>query len=149
MDDITKEALSGDKNNLSPEAKEKRIAINKKIFKFLIIPGVVLCLIAIFVPAEEETKEFDLKDGQGAIYGYAKDIVKQNLKSPSTADFGSVIKANFAINNADSTITIQNYVDAQNSFGAKMRMNYIAKFKYVSGDVKKRTSYILKDIQTD
>lgn len=73
----------------------------------------------------------------------------QNLKSPSTADFGSVIKANFAINNADSTITIQNYVDAQNSFGAKMRMNYIAKFKYVSGDVKKRTSYILKDIQTD
>lgn len=61
----------------------------------------------------------------------AKDFVKQKLKAPSTADFnddyywGSVF---------DDTYIIRSTVDAQNSFGAKLRNKWSVKLKFKGGD---------------
>jgi hypothetical protein len=49
MSKITKEALIGDAKTLSPEAKENRKSINKKIFKFGCLPiiGIIVLVIVI------------------------------------------------------------------------------------------------------
>lgn len=46
-------------------------------------------------------------------------LVKEILKSPSTAKFPSITKWNFM--KEKNIVTIQGYVDAQNSFGAEIR----------------------------
>lgn len=51
-----------------------------------------------------------------------KEKVEQILKSPSTADFASILDWN--IWKEKGTIIVQGYVDAQNSFGAEIRSNF-------------------------
>ena len=52
----------------------------------------------------------------------AKDIVKDKLKSPSTAEFCKASETTITRNG--NTWTIQGYVDAQNSFGATLRNEF-------------------------
>lgn len=69
--------------------------------------------------------------GRVEAYGMAKDYVRLRLKSPSTATFP---------NSADPDVTIVNvgpadwevrgYVDAENSFGAKLRTRYSCMLHY-------------------
>jgi len=49
MEQDTKEALLGSGKNLSPEALEKRRKINKKIFKFLMLPIVIICGLVLLI----------------------------------------------------------------------------------------------------
>ena len=55
--------------------------------------------------------------------------VEDKLKSPSTASFGhaSVIQM------SDSVFQVENYVDAQNGFGATVRNYYSATIEYFPG----------------
>jgi len=65
----------------------------------------------------------------------AKESVSNILKSPSTADFADEYdKASKYKINEDGSVTIQSYVDAENSFGAKIRTNYRCKVSS-SGEV--------------
>jgi len=71
-------------------------------------------------------------DEFGAFY-ISKQFVEKRLKAPSTADFCSY---------SDATVTdlgggrfkVIAYVDAQNSFGAKIRTNYTCVVKSTDGD---------------
>jgi len=58
-------------------------------------------------------------------YSYAEDFVKQNLKSPSTADFPGVSEKDQHITNlGGGKYKIESWVDSQNSFGATIRAKF-------------------------
>ncbi len=59
---------------------------------------------------------------EGAIIATAKHYVKQELKSPSTAQFCP--QNEIKIYEASDGIVVSGYVDAENSFGAKIRNNF-------------------------
>ena len=64
-------------------------------------------------------------------YYYSQRLVKEKLKSPKSAEFPSY-SDNFAKRSGD-TVTITAYVDAQNSFGATIRTDYVATIKIKDG----------------
>ncbi len=53
----------------------------------------------------------------------AQDIVNSNLKAPSTAKFCSYTEATVT-HSGGSDYTVEGYVDAENSYGAKIRTNF-------------------------
>ena len=58
-------------------------------------------------------------------YNYAKDFVKENLKSPSTAEFPGVSeKDRHTTSLGGGKYKIVSWVDSQNSFGATIRTNF-------------------------
>jgi len=59
----------------------------------------------------------------------AEDFVLKNLKAPSTADFSSRSNNQFTYL-GECKYDVQGYVDAQNSFGAKIRSNYHVILQY-------------------
>lgn len=61
----------------------------------------------------------------------AKNYVEQGLKAPSTADFPSqFLSSDWKVNRKDDVVTVSAYVDAQNSFGAMIRSNFIVQISY-------------------
>ena len=56
----------------------------------------------------------------------AQDRVKKLLKAPSTAKFPSITKWKFAKDNG--VVTVQAYVDSENSFGAMIRADFQIKY---------------------
>ena len=60
----------------------------------------------------------------------AEKLVKQRLKSPSTADFCG--NSDYSISCSGNTWTVRGWVDAQNSFGAILRNNFTVKFTFTS-----------------
>lgn len=69
----------------------------------------------------------------------AKTIVKDNLKSPSTAEFCKTSEC--AISCSGNTWTVSGYVDAQNSFGAVLRNNFKVKFTFTTSNKYTIDSY--------
>lgn len=61
----------------------------------------------------------------------AQNLVKEQLKSPSTASFPSSASA-YAVSTDGTYFYVSGYVDAQNSFGAELRQNWTASF--IMGD---------------
>lgn len=61
--------------------------------------------------------------------------VKNNLKAPSTATFpGTILAADqWYVSRNKDIVTVQSYVDAQNSFGAMIRNQFIAQYSYSTG----------------
>lgn len=53
----------------------------------------------------------------------AQDAVKEELKAPSTAKFPWDYES-YVTDNGDGTYTVTSYVDAENSFGAKIRSKF-------------------------
>ena len=71
-------------------------------------------------------------------YSYARDFIKQNLKSPSTAEFPSFTEVNHKyLGNCTHNITGD--VNAQNSFGAMLRNKFNVTVRY---DKKEKTYYL-------
>lgn len=69
----------------------------------------------------------------------AQDFVKQNLKSPSTASFGSLFSD---YQSPDDTVSVlgngkyrvRGWVDSQNSFGAMLRTRFTCDLEYLGND---------------
>lgn len=59
----------------------------------------------------------------------AEDLVKRQLKSPSSARFGGY-NDSFVLLLADCRFEVRSWVEAQNSFGAQLRQNYLATVQY-------------------
>jgi len=60
-------------------------------------------------------------------------FVNKNLKAPKTADFASY-KADKVTQINDNSFKVISYVDAENSFGALLRINYICEVTYIGND---------------
>ena len=110
-----------------------------EINKILIIGSVALIIvISIAISTTKHSspskiyipKKARYTDQQALIQSY--EFVKQNLKSPSTAEFGSqgtITKLN------DTTFIVINTVDSQNSFGAMLRSNYSIKIIFLPNNM--------------
>lgn len=61
------------------------------------------------------------------------DFVKNQLKAPSTAKF-PWYDDSCVDSLGNSRYRVTSYVDAQNSFGAMLRSNYICELEYVGND---------------
>lgn len=62
----------------------------------------------------------------------AEKIVADKLKSPSTAKFCG--NSDYTVTCSDNAWTVEGYVDAQNSFGAILRNDFVVKFTFISSD---------------
>ena len=78
-------------------------------------------------------------DTLGEVWAMAKSFVKDNLKSPKSADFPVYGDSQVSITNSGSYYKVTGYVDAENSFGAEIR----ATFSLVME--KSGTKYTLKE----
>lgn len=59
----------------------------------------------------------------------AQFFIKEKLKAPSTASFASNSESNVIVA-GECEFIIRSYLDAQNSFGAKLRSDYYVNLKY-------------------
>jgi hypothetical protein len=66
-------------------------------------------------------------------YSMMEDFVKNNLKSPSTAEFPGIFEKKSHITVLEEqTYKINSYVDSQNSFGAVIRTHFVGMVKQTS-----------------
>ncbi|MGB4076127.1 MAG: hypothetical protein WBK28_00270 [Minisyncoccia bacterium] len=75
--------------------------------------------------AEVPTEHTDID-----VYIDAQAIIKETLKSPSTAKFPSSAEAKIT-RGQDNVFNVKSYVDSQNSFGATIRSDWSVMFQYV------------------
>ena len=96
-----------------PSATEKRS--NKQPWTLYLIGALILlCLASVLIKAIKP----DPVDGYDAQVA-CKDFVRDHLKAPASAAFSRVDHSG-----SGSTFTVTGAVDAQNSFGATLRMNW-------------------------
>jgi len=80
----------------------------------------------------------------------AQQFVKDKLKSPGTADFGGVFSD---YQKPDDVVTdlsggkfrVRAWVDAQNSFGAKLRNRFVCELEYMGNDRWRLTSLVFAE----
>ena len=106
----------------------------KEILKRTAIVILILTVIGalIYVNNKDKTKTPTKTETYISCYTYSQELVKDKLKSPKSADF-PWYSDNF-IKEKGNTITVTAYVDADNSFGANVRVNYIATIQVKNGD---------------
>lgn len=76
-------------------------------------------------------KEDPKADRSSMAYIQCQDFVKSRLKSPTSADFPSFSSATVSKPWADKQqYAVISYVDAQNSFGAKLRSKFICEIEW-------------------
>ena len=92
-----------------------------------VLPFIVMVLLIIFLcvscSGSDSSEEKDYDDYAWDAKICAMQIVEQNLKAPSTADFPAPSLMS-ASNPYGDTWVIEGYVDAENSFGAMIRENF-------------------------
>lgn len=100
--------------------------LNRKLLIRLRDLIIVIVLIILMVKCSDKktSKTTSKSDIYISAYVYSQDLVKQQLKSPKSASFPLYSKS-FIIDKGD-TILISAYVDADNSFGTNVRVNYTA-----------------------
>lgn len=76
-------------------------------------------------------KSYSTDDYKSACYSLAEKQVKKHLKAPSTASFCRMSEASFS-KDEENTYVMTGWVDAENSFGAKLRSNWGIKVKVSS-----------------
>ncbi|MBA3704420.1 MAG: hypothetical protein H0W84_00525 [Bacteroidetes bacterium] len=79
-------------------------------------------------------------------YITSQNFMKRNLKAPASADF-PFDEYTFQYTN-DNIFIINSYVDAQNSFGAQLRINYEAKMQWNGSDWADINNWVLIDLNT-
>ena len=80
-------------------------------------------------------------------YIQCQGFVKDRLKAPATAEFSYSDFTSSAL--VDNQLTIKSYVDAQNSFGAKLRNNFLCTVKWNEANSANAGSWELVSIQMD
>lgn len=93
----------------------------------------------------QDIEDRSLNGKESYYYTIAQEIVSNNLKSPKTADFPSIIWSPSDIGMARNKdlVVVQSYVDAQNSFGALVRSKFTVQFRVIDLDsFSYETTYI-------
>jgi hypothetical protein len=104
----------------APAAKSKLWGL------FAILGLVALCGLSILI--KTINGDGDVPDGNDAQVA-CKHFVEQRLKAPSTAGFSGLSHSG-----SDTRWTVTGVVDAENSFGAKLRMDWTCQVHLVDGD---------------
>ena len=112
----------------------------KRVGELLIIAIFVVAVVLIF--GKKNTNHNSKGDKCIACYIYSQDLVKKKLKSPKSADFPLYNKS-FATDKGD-TVLISAYVDAENSFGATVRVYYNATIQLEDDEPVSGTATIIE-----
>jgi len=70
-------------------------------------------------------------------YVMCREYVKQSLKAPRTAKFPGMFEETYTsatISLGGNSFRVRSWVDAENSFGALIRNNYVCKVTYTGND---------------
>lgn len=70
----------------------------------------------------------DYQNDESMAWIMTQDFVEKRLKSPSSAEFPW--SSDVDITRSGNSYTIDGYVDAQNTYGADIRENFVAKVRY-------------------
>jgi hypothetical protein len=94
----------------------------------------------------EESKEAKEDKDQVMAFIQCKNLVRDRLKAPSTAKFPLIERT--VTKTSDGDYQVLSYVDAQNSFGAQIRSNYVCTIKRSNpeGDRADPRSWTLVDV---
>ena len=98
---------------------------------FLLIMGVILVPYWLFhggTGAATGQKTYTEDDYKAAAYTMAEEQVKKHLKAPSTASFCRMSETSFT-RDEENTYVMTGWVDAENSYGAKLRSIWGIKVK--------------------
>lgn len=116
---------------------------SNKIIILSILGCIVLIFLCIFLLIklnDDGTSNYSKDKLYIQCYSFSQDLVKNKLKSPKTAKFPSYSDS-FITDNGD-TIIVTAYVNAQNSFGATIKTNYVATIKIDNNKPKSGSVYI-------
>lgn len=129
--------------------KQKRV-LSKKM---KIITGIIWIFVFIMIVAAlsggDDSTQTTPKTGvtNTETHITAQGYVKNFLKSPSSADFPLSDYTIFDL--GDNKYKIVSYVDAQNSFGAQIRSNYIIILSYNGGEWADSNNWTLHELILD
>ena len=88
--------------------------------------GIAIVLLYLVARLSPETPT-DLTTSNGSMaYVMCEDRVKEYLKAPSTAEFSGVMETQI-VAQGNRKYAVIGWVDAENSFGTKLRTKYICK----------------------
>jgi len=97
-----------------------------------VLSGLLLLTLCILAVGSSDNGGKSGPDKIGA-FVMSQEFVKERLKAPSTADFPWYDES-FVTDLGGGRFRVSAYVDAQNSFGAKIRSKYTCILKSTDGD---------------
>jgi len=119
---------------------------SKKVGLFISFIFLIFIVIIGFtcVFDNKTSKPIRIYPSNDEIIAVSETIVSNYLKAPSTAEY-PIESVKIIGNNRDSFF-VSGYVDAQNSFGAKLRNVWVCLLKYNKGDFLDDSSYIIREV---
>lgn len=112
---------------LTPEEAARRRSLNKKILTFGCLPITALLVIVIAIAATSDSDTGSTEPSEQMAAVMCEGFVKKRLKSPGSAEFSGVTDTDITTvsDKKPWQYKVTAYVDSQNSFGAKIRNNYV------------------------
>lgn len=110
--------------------------LTKKQKIFYIVFLLVFCLFfARLCSVASSDASTTRNPGKSAFANLCRDLISDQLKSPSTADFENIFDEISKVHGQGNNIySLYSYVDAQNSFGATLRSPWYCKMKFLGGN---------------
>ncbi|KRU24418.1 putative lipoprotein [Clostridium sporogenes] len=99
-----------------------------KFFKMVLLCLSFIFCLGLFTGCEkkiEETPEQKETKKKIEVYKASQEFVKENLKAPATAEFPNFEDGKVTVAGDEKGYSVIAYVDAENSFGAKIRSKYL------------------------
>ncbi len=86
---------------------------------------IIFLLYFVLLPMCRDDTEDKIDDDKIAAFYMSQKFVQQQLKAVSTAEFPEYNTSD--VQTTEDGYRVSSYVDAENSFGAKLRTNYVCK----------------------
>lgn len=103
-----------------------------KFFKVVLLCLSIILCFGIFVGCEKKIEETPMEKERTKkieVYKASQKFVKKQLKAPSTATFPNFGDEEVVVAGDERRYSVFAYVDAENSFGAKIRSKYMCNLK--------------------
>ncbi|NFG98404.1 hypothetical protein FDC49_01770 [Clostridium sporogenes] len=104
----------------------------KKLFKVVLLCSSLVFCLGIFTGCSskiEETPEQKERKKKIEVYKASQEFVKEQLKAPATAEFPNFEDGKVVVAGDEKRYTVIAHVDAENSFGAKIRSKFLCNLK--------------------
>ncbi len=101
-----------------------------RIIPILFLVIIASCLIAYCAGSNNSSSE--TTDPNSDAFYMCREFVRDRLKSPKSADFGTLSEGKVKISN--NHYFVSSYVDSENSFGANIRTQFICELSNLGGD---------------
>ncbi|QNH60735.1 hypothetical protein [Hymenobacter sediminicola] len=124
----------------------------KNLVRLLIGVVVFALLLGVYTAKDPNAAQSDPTESDAASVGpeasmaviIAQDKVKEQLKSPSTADFEMFNGE--ATDKGNGLFVVRDHVDSQNGFGATIRSEYSVELQFNGGDQADPSSWTVNSI---